>query len=256
MALINCPECNKEISDSSSTCIHCGYILKPKKKKTGLIIFIAIFILVIVIVGIIVAVSFLGKKNTKTCKAEGCTKPVYSNELCMEHYGDSRTGKTVESEGADVGFEEDTVEAISFSKNSKVTAESSEFTLTGYNIASKIEPSNFSGYYYHYFEASSGNVYVDVKFNIKNIASSAVEQSSVLKSVKIIYDGTYEYNCSFVTVDKDGDFESYTTLYSINPLETMEYHMLAELPSEAKNSGKSLVCQVQVDGNTYECTLR
>lgn len=27
MALINCPECGKEISDTSKTCIHCGYIL-------------------------------------------------------------------------------------------------------------------------------------------------------------------------------------------------------------------------------------
>lgn len=28
MALIICPECNKEISDKSVTCIHCGYPLK------------------------------------------------------------------------------------------------------------------------------------------------------------------------------------------------------------------------------------
>ena len=30
MALINCPECNKEISDKSECCINCGYKL-PKK---------------------------------------------------------------------------------------------------------------------------------------------------------------------------------------------------------------------------------
>lgn len=29
MALINCPECGKEISDSAAQCIHCGYSLKP-----------------------------------------------------------------------------------------------------------------------------------------------------------------------------------------------------------------------------------
>lgn len=28
MALIKCPECNKEISDTSDTCIHCGYKIK------------------------------------------------------------------------------------------------------------------------------------------------------------------------------------------------------------------------------------
>ncbi len=31
MALINCPECNKEISDKAKSCPHCGYNL-PKQK--------------------------------------------------------------------------------------------------------------------------------------------------------------------------------------------------------------------------------
>lgn len=30
MALIKCPECNKEISDKSKVCIHCGYPLDDK----------------------------------------------------------------------------------------------------------------------------------------------------------------------------------------------------------------------------------
>lgn len=30
MALINCPECGKEISDKSEMCIHCGYPLAEK----------------------------------------------------------------------------------------------------------------------------------------------------------------------------------------------------------------------------------
>ena len=41
MAIINCPECGKEISDKSETCIHCGYPLKesmseeaPKEKDS------------------------------------------------------------------------------------------------------------------------------------------------------------------------------------------------------------------------------
>jgi predicted amidophosphoribosyltransferase len=29
MALINCPECAKEVSDSAKKCLHCGYRLKP-----------------------------------------------------------------------------------------------------------------------------------------------------------------------------------------------------------------------------------
>lgn len=34
MALINCPGCNKEISDTALTCPHCGYQLKKSQIKT------------------------------------------------------------------------------------------------------------------------------------------------------------------------------------------------------------------------------
>lgn len=36
MALINCPECNKEISDTTKSCPHCGYSLKEEITKTEL----------------------------------------------------------------------------------------------------------------------------------------------------------------------------------------------------------------------------
>ena len=35
MALIKCPECNKDISDECKVCIHCGYTLKKEKKKNN-----------------------------------------------------------------------------------------------------------------------------------------------------------------------------------------------------------------------------
>ena len=35
MALIRCPECNKEISDTAISCPHCGYILKPNTNKSS-----------------------------------------------------------------------------------------------------------------------------------------------------------------------------------------------------------------------------
>ena len=43
MAMIKCPECGKEISDTAKTCTHCGGKLRRKKKvltKIGIIILI------------------------------------------------------------------------------------------------------------------------------------------------------------------------------------------------------------------------
>jgi TM2 domain-containing membrane protein YozV len=32
MALINCPECKKEISDTANKCPICGYVIRPARK--------------------------------------------------------------------------------------------------------------------------------------------------------------------------------------------------------------------------------
>ena len=57
MALIKCPECGKDISDTSEKCIHCGFpIEKPKKKnwiKTHKKIMILICVVIVVTLGII-----------------------------------------------------------------------------------------------------------------------------------------------------------------------------------------------------------
>ena len=56
MALMKCPECNKEISDTTSVCIHCGYkigsnskiYLHPFVKKVVPIIFVLLVIFIII----------------------------------------------------------------------------------------------------------------------------------------------------------------------------------------------------------------
>lgn len=63
MALINCPECNKEVSDKAENCIHCGYPLKAhlgiKKtaNKTNYIKYI-IAIGILMLVCIVIAFGF------------------------------------------------------------------------------------------------------------------------------------------------------------------------------------------------------
>ena len=249
MALINCPECGAQVSEHSQQCIHCGYPLNNNRNnksinnsvsKKVLIIGIALILITIIFVLLILNIKVNRTSVTKNTDS--------SNELNQD---------TIEDGVKEEGFEEDELVTRAFKKDEKVSSDSCDFTLKGYSISKKIEPKNLSGlYYYTYYEASSGNQFIDVKFSIKNNGTSGVKQSEILGQVIIIYDGSYEYKCFFVTVDRNGDFQNYTNLYDIAPLETLEYHMLAEVPDEVKNSSKSLVCQVVVDDKTYECTLR
>ena len=225
MALINCPECSNQVSDKAKSCPKCGYRIAKKKVDKKVIVICLAVLFAFVLVGVI----YIGL-GSKINNSNG------------------NRGK---------GFDEDKTKVIRLYKDSAVTTDTCMFTLRGYTINTRIEPQNYSGgYYYHYFEASSGNIFVDVRFDIKNLTTKDIKQNSVVKSVKLIYDNEYEYRCSCVTVDKDGDFESYTSLYSINPLETLEYHMMAEVPMEIKTSSRSLVVRVEVDNKVYECTLR
>jgi uncharacterized lipoprotein YehR (DUF1307 family) len=130
------------------------------------------------------------------------------------------------------------------------------FSLDSFSVTKTVNPPHPNSYYY-YFEAPDNSVFVDVKMTIKNLASSAVRMDEVVDGVKVIYDDKYEYNCQFVTEsDNGGNLEQFTSLYSVNPLVTLKYHMIAELPSSATNDGKSLEAVVTADGQEFHCTLR
>ncbi|MEG1989988.1 MAG: zinc ribbon domain-containing protein [Clostridia bacterium] len=68
MAIIKCPECEKEISDTSKKCINCGYTFKRKiiiNKKVASIVSIVVGIIAVVLLILYFAVQ-LPKQNYET----------------------------------------------------------------------------------------------------------------------------------------------------------------------------------------------
>ena len=77
MALISCPECGKEISDSSAQCIHCGYVLKagnvakekkPLDKKVIIGIIVAAVVVVLIVGALVVKNSIIPSNNYKVAE--------------------------------------------------------------------------------------------------------------------------------------------------------------------------------------------
>lgn len=68
MALISCPECNKEISDTNSKCPFCGYVLKKDSKSKTLLI--VIIILVVCLAAAAAAYVLVIKPNQLLQQAE------------------------------------------------------------------------------------------------------------------------------------------------------------------------------------------
>ena len=64
MALIECPECGKEISDTAKICPECGYKIKKVNRKVCIIIAI-----IVIIIGIICGGKIFGN-NGSTAKQD------------------------------------------------------------------------------------------------------------------------------------------------------------------------------------------
>ena len=59
MALLQCPECGKEISDRADRCIHCGYPLKGRRRPV--MILMAVLVTVIVVMAAFCGIRFAGR---------------------------------------------------------------------------------------------------------------------------------------------------------------------------------------------------
>ena len=67
MALINCPECKKEISDTARKCPHCGYTVKSVLKdiNTNKKTILKMGIAAIAVIVLVVAISIFSRPNIK-----------------------------------------------------------------------------------------------------------------------------------------------------------------------------------------------
>jgi len=81
MALINCPECSKSVSNEAPCCPSCGYPIKPspaREKKTGLwwglgcLLAVPAVLMVVAIIGLLAAIaipSFMRARTTSQANA-------------------------------------------------------------------------------------------------------------------------------------------------------------------------------------------
>ena len=101
MALINCPECKKEISDKAKSCPNCGYELTPKrvsekeilKKKGG-----SGCGTWVIIAGVIIFILYLigssGDDNSSSSSSSGST-----NKFLAYNYAEDFVKKKLKSPG-------------------------------------------------------------------------------------------------------------------------------------------------------------
>ena len=147
------------------------------------------------------------------------------------------------------------------SKETEITLEDKidnfcEFNILGTSFSKDIVPSNPTGYYSYIEGKDDSQKYFELTMNVKNLNTSAVKQDSLL-SVKLKYDNNYEYNCSLVTEDASGnELEDFPNLYNIEPLKSLKYRFVVEVPKDLESDGKPLKATITANGNTYVYNVR
>lgn len=84
MALINCPECGKEVSDIARTCPHCGYnlALKYQARKRLIVLFVGAIALC---VGVGYTINYAMEENRRAHEAA----QEFINRCHLETYSDA-----------------------------------------------------------------------------------------------------------------------------------------------------------------------
>lgn len=144
--------------------------------------------------------------------------------------------------------------SYSFNIGDTVTVNSKyDVTMKYFDFTYKVEPSNPDGYYSYYEVQEDDTIYYHVVFDVRNLKGNSVSADEIIEAT-LTYDNVYNYY-GFSTIEEEGgsDF-TYTSISSIDPLETRTIHYIISVPSEVATSGKEILLTLEVDDETLECT--
>ncbi|ACZ09687.1 Uncharacterised protein [Sebaldella termitidis] len=133
-------------------------------------------------------------------------------------------------------------------KNSKA-----EITIKKIEFSYDVLPDDTSGFYTHY-PAESGNVYIHVDTDVKNIQKQQLGADEIM-TVTADYNGGYTYSAEPIPEDSQTGF-TYANITAIDPLKTLGVRYLLSVPQEVEETQNPLKLIFEIEGEKYEYTMR
>lgn len=132
-------------------------------------------------------------------------------------------------------------EAAKALKSGKVIkTETAEIEFVDAKFATKILPDDTSGSYL-YYSAESDEIFLDIKFKVKNIGKYELKLEGLVSNVLAKYGDGYTYQSySCFWTEKPGDISNVYSWDELDPLKTTTYHLALKLPREVADSENSL----------------
>lgn len=171
------------------------------------------------------------------------------NNLEVLIYGTSAAvednGKAEETSDANAETKEETTAANvndnQFSFGQPVTVDDiTEFTLTGSEWQTQVNPSNTSGMY-SYYPGNDGETYLIFRGTLKNLATEAIDSDDVIDA-ELLVNGKYKFPVHIACEEPDG-----TSFYgNPKPLQTLNMAAFASISNEVKDQFSHGVLTVNV----------
>ena len=134
-----------------------------------------------------------------------------------------------------------------------IKSSKAEITIKKIEFSYNILPDDTSGFYTHY-PADSGNVYIHIDTDVKNIQKQQLGADEVM-TVIADYNGGYTYTSQAVPEDSSTGF-TYANITAIDPLKTLGIRYLISAPQEVEESENPLKLIFNIDGEKYGYTMR
>lgn len=126
-------------------------------------------------------------------------------------------------------------------------------TFKGANLTDYLYPDKKTGYYTYYSVNDDGRTMLDIVFRVKNLSSELLNLRELPNSVVATYDGSYKYENWDVYISQGNRVDrTYDYLNnSIDPLSEVTMHLVIDITSEAKNSGKPIEVTMNFAGEKH-----
>lgn len=136
-----------------------------------------------------------------------------------------------------------------------ITTDALEITIKNVELTNDVLPNDTSSYYTHY-AAKTGNVYLHVSADVKNLSKQSL-MCDELMEVTADYNSGYSYS-SFPVVDSSATGFTSANISLIAPLETVGMHFLIDCPQEVAESTNPLFITLEPSASkdSYIFTVR
>ena len=130
-----------------------------------------------------------------------------------------------------------------------------EFYVESARVTKEVRPPKTgSSYFYSYYAADDGKIYVDVCVAYKNTSANAIDYDDAVDNPKLLY--ANEYNYSGFTIHEEDNRTNLSYLLSIKPLTTEYVHCLFEVPEEIGTSAEPIRASFDINGETFAINVR